>query len=64
MASVSTAQVEKFLKGMDFPSDKDGLVERARENGAPDDVLDLLNNLPDQDYHSPIDVSKAISDIR
>jgi len=49
---------------MDFPSGKDGLIKKARENNAPDDVMDLLNSLPDQEYHTPIDVSKAISKIK
>lgn len=61
---VSTAEVETYLRGIDFPSGKDGLIKKARENNAPDDVMDLLNSLPDQEYHTPIDVSKAIGKIK
>jgi hypothetical protein len=61
---VSTVEVGRFLKGMSFPSNKDSLMRKARENGAPDDVMDLLNNLPDKDCHTPIDVSKAVEDLK
>ncbi|HNY64018.1 MAG TPA: DUF2795 domain-containing protein [Deltaproteobacteria bacterium] len=61
---VSTVDVEMFLKGMSFPSDKDGLIRKARENGAPDDVMDLLNNLPDRDHHTPIDASRAAGGLK
>lgn len=61
---VSPVEVEKFLRGLDFPSGKDGLISKARDNGAPDDVISLLDSLPEQDYHSPIDVSKAIGNLK
>ncbi len=61
---VSSVEVEEFLQDLDFPSGKDGLISHARDNGAPDEVIDLLNSLPEQDYHSPIDVSEAIGDLK
>jgi hypothetical protein len=62
--NASPAEVEEYLHGLDFPSDKDDLISKARDNGAPDDVISLLDNLPEQDYHSPIEVSNAIGNLK
>lgn len=58
---VSAAEVEKYIKGIDFPCDKDDLLQHARDNDAPDEVLDLMEQFPDQEFKSPIDVSRGIS---
>ncbi|MFL9912169.1 DUF2795 domain-containing protein [Paraburkholderia fungorum] len=52
--------VQKALKGMSYPADKNSLIETARSNGADDEVLDALAGLPDQQYGSPADVSKGV----
>jgi len=56
-------QVQKYLKGVDYPVDKQGLLEKAREEGADENVMNLLNQLPDKSYNSPKDVSRAIGEI-
>lgn len=53
-------QVQKFLSGIDYPASKDDIVQAAQDNGADDNVLDALRNLPDQDFDAPTDVSEAI----
>ncbi len=58
--AVNPIQVQKFLKGIDYPADKRTLVERARQEGASDDVLATLERLPDQRFNSPNDVSEQI----
>lgn len=57
--AVSNVDLQRYLKGMDYPSNKDGLIQKASENQAPRDVLDLLGNLPDWEFKSVADVSKA-----
>ncbi|ADG20222.1 hypothetical protein QF000_001555 [Paraburkholderia atlantica] len=52
--------VQKALKGASYPADKDSLIETAKANGADDDVLQRLQDLPDQQYQSPADVSKGV----
>lgn len=52
--------VQKALKGANYPADKKSLIETAKENGADDDVMKRLNDLPDQEYQSPADVSKGV----
>jgi hypothetical protein len=60
---VSVAVIQEFLRGMDYPSKRDGILEKARRNNAPNDVLDILNQIPDQEYESAAEVSKAIGKI-
>lgn len=60
----SPAAVEKYLKGITFPADKNELIKHARENAAPDDVLYVLGQFGEEEYHSPIDVAKEVSNIK
>jgi hypothetical protein len=52
--------MQKALKGVDYPADKQTLIETARGNGASDDVLSALDALPDQQFQTPTEVSKAV----
>ncbi len=58
----SAAELEKYLKGVDFPASKDNLIEKARANGAPEEVIDMINDLSEDNFNSPIDVSKAFGE--
>jgi len=63
----SPALVQKHLHGMNYPASRDDLVNYARsqcEGGNhPQDecerVVQVLSQLPDQEYGRPTDVSKA-----
>lgn len=63
MARISPAHVETFLKGMEYPASKANLVKYAQAHGADATVVSALQQLPDQTYHGPIDVSKAIGEL-
>lgn len=60
MATTTPAQVEKYLKGMEFPGHKDDLIKKARDNRAPQPVLSSIQKLPEKKYNSPVDVTKAM----
>jgi len=60
---VSPAIVEKYLAGMHYPAEKKNLVDKAQDKGAPNDVMNLLNKLPNKTYKSPIDITKEIGKI-
>lgn len=61
MVKISPTLVQKNLKGAKYPSDKSQLLQIAQKNQAPSDVVDVLNQIPAQDYKSPAQVMKAIS---
>ena len=61
--SAIAAQLDKFIMGTNFPANKHDLRKTARENRAPDMIIDLINNLPDRRFNSETDVNRAIYDI-
>jgi hypothetical protein len=61
--TVNPVQVEKFLKGVDYPAKKEDLIKHAQQQGADQQVLEVLNQLPDQTFGGPVGVSKAIGEI-
>lgn len=62
--SVSAAEIEKYIGGIDFPVDRDELINHAESKGAPKEVLDFMAKFPDQEYGSPIDVSRGVGQVK
>ncbi|MBE9111514.1 DUF2795 domain-containing protein [Nodosilinea sp. LEGE 07298] len=63
MAAVNPIQVQKFLKGINYPASKQDVVEHAKQQGADENVCSTLEQMPDQEFETPADVSKAIGEI-
>jgi hypothetical protein len=63
MAAINPIQLEKFLKGVNYPARKADLIKRAEQNGADEQARAALQQLPDQQFASPADVSKAVGAI-
>jgi len=63
MSKVNPIQMQKFLKGMDYPASKEELIDHAKQNGADENVCTTLEQLPDEEYETPADVSKAVGKI-
>jgi hypothetical protein len=53
--------IQKALKGISYPADKQTLLETAQSNNAGKEVTDAFEALEDQTYSSPAEVSKAVS---
>ncbi|HET8575334.1 MAG TPA: DUF2795 domain-containing protein [Candidatus Paceibacterota bacterium] len=62
--TASAAQVQQYLENVSYPCSKDDLIDAARNEGADEEVMDLLQSLPEGEYHSPIDISKAIGEMK
>jgi hypothetical protein len=60
----SPANVQTYLKGVAYPAKKDDLIQKAQDNDAPDEVLDILQQLPDGEYGGPQDVMKAYGQVK
>jgi hypothetical protein len=60
----SPANVQTYLKGIDYPARKNDLLRTARDNGAPEEVMDLLQQLPGDEYGGPQDVMKAYGQVK
>lgn len=56
-----TIEIEKALKGTSYPANKQELTQQAEQNNASQEVMDAIQNLPEDRFNSPIDVQKAWS---
>ncbi|GAB2993353.1 DUF2795 domain-containing protein [Amycolatopsis acidiphila] len=54
-------QMQKFLSGVDYPCSRDGLVEHAKSQGADENVLEHLKQMPDRTYDGPNAVSQEFA---
>jgi hypothetical protein len=59
-AIVNPIQVQRFLKGVNYPVTKQELIETARREGADENVLYTLERIPDRIYHGPTGVAEEI----
>ena len=57
---VSPIELQKHLKGVDYPAGKDDLVRAAESNGAPDEILQSLRGVGEQEFSGPDQVMKAL----
>lgn len=57
-------EVEKHLKGIKFPANREDLIEHARQNDAPEEVLSTLERMPDREFNNAADVAKGVGQIR
>lgn len=62
MVNVNPIETQKYLKGMDYPASKDEVVAAARDNGAPDDVLEALESMQKDSFDGPNAVMSALKD--
>lgn len=56
-------QIQKFLGGLDYPVSKQDLIDKAKREGADRKVMDALEQIPDQEYTSPVAVSRAVGQL-
>jgi hypothetical protein len=56
----SVTDVQKALKGADYPASREDLVELAENNGADDEVVDALRDADDDRFDGPDQVMAAL----
>lgn len=49
---LSGINIGDYFKGLEFPCDKQEIIDYAQEHNAPDRVIEMLDKLPDQEYES------------
>ena len=57
---VNPIELQKHLKGADYPASKDDLVSLAEGNGAPSEIVDALRNSSTTEFSGPDQVQKAL----
>lgn len=64
MPQITSMRVQEYLAGMEYPATKDDLIKYARTKNAPDEVINTLDNLPeDESFENPTQVAEALEDI-
>ena len=56
----SPATVHRFLKGTEYPADRDDLLAVAAEHDAPEEVLEAIEALEDATFDGPDEVTEAL----
>jgi hypothetical protein len=59
--AVQVTEVQKALKGADYPASRDDLVSLAESNGADGEVVDALREMHGDAFDSPADVMKGVA---
>ena len=62
--AVSAVDISRSLSGIDFPTNKEGLVNHAREKKANKEIIDTLQQMPDRQYGNMADVEHAFGEVR
>ena len=63
MAKLNPIELQKHLKGLDYPASKDDIVSHAESNGADGETLDALRSMKDGTYEKPTDINHAVSEV-
>ena len=58
---VTPAEVEKFLKGVNYPARKEDLVKYVKQE--MQQIIGVLQQLPDETFNKPTDVARAFGAI-
>lgn len=58
------AQIGPFIKDINFPVNKKEIIQHAKNSNADQEVIDTLNNLPNQKFNSSQKLKKILGDIQ
>ena len=62
--NVSAAELQMYLRGVDYPASKKDLIDSAKSNNAPENVMSFMNDLPERTYNRPTEVEQEFSKIK
>lgn len=54
-------EIQKALSGMQFPADKQQIINYAKSKGASGEIINAINGLPDRQYTNSEDISSEMS---
>jgi hypothetical protein len=58
---VNPIELQKHLRGADYPASKDELIDQAERNGAPDEVVEALQAADSEQFDGPDAVQAALA---
>jgi hypothetical protein len=57
---VDPIEVQEHLRGIDYPATKDELVATAESNGAPQEIIEALQQMDGDQFDGPDEVMEAL----
>jgi Protein of unknown function (DUF2795) len=57
---VDPIEVQKHLSGIDYPAGKDEVIATAESNGAPQEIIEALQQMDETEFDGPDDVQAAL----
>ncbi|MEW2412853.1 DUF2795 domain-containing protein [Streptomyces sp. NPDC046866] len=60
MADVNPIEVQKALKGAEYPASRDDLVKLAKKNGAGEEITQELTTSSKDRFDGPDDVQRTV----
>ena len=57
---VDPVEVQRHLSGISYPAKKDEIIATADRNGAPQEVIEALQALGQEDFEGPDEVQAAL----
>ncbi|GAB3174490.1 uncharacterized protein DUF2795 [Micromonospora palomenae] len=59
--TVTGAQLQDYLAGLDYPVSREDLVRWGQENGASTELLQMLRALPAEQFNDPAELHEALA---
>ncbi|MFI2709623.1 DUF2795 domain-containing protein [Micromonospora sp. NPDC018662] len=59
--TVTGAQLQEFVSGLDYPVSREDLVRWGQENGASTETLQMLRTLPAEEFDTPAELGEALT---
>jgi hypothetical protein len=57
---VDPIEVQKHLSGIDYPASKDEVIATAESNGAPQEIIEALQQMDETEFDGPDDVQASL----
>lgn len=58
--SINPIELQKHLKGMDYPASKQAVIQQAERNDAPEDRIQALEGMDKETFDGPSAVQEAV----
>ncbi|MEH0819461.1 DUF2795 domain-containing protein [Micromonospora sp. URMC 105] len=58
--TVTGAQLQDYLAGLDYPVSREDLIRWGQENGASTEMLQMLRALPADQFDDPAELHEAL----
>lgn len=59
----SPANVQKYLRDVGYPATKEDLLAQAKRNDAPQEIIETIQRIPEDNFGGPQDVMKGYGEI-